>query len=189
MTEIDLTYAETRAGNETSFAAWVRLVEMPLRMSLRRFAPLVDVEGIVQEALVRMWRLAPGLELSGPDASLHYVRRLARNLAISEARRLGTLHRVDIKDLEKEPEGILEPATPPDPRLRQAILTCIEQLPERPKEALTARIRLGGVRPDRDLAQGVNMQLNTFLQNIVRARKLVALCLEKAGVPLKELLS
>ena len=30
------------------------------------------------------------------------------------------------------------------------------------------------------------MQLNTFLQNIVRARKLVALCLEKAGVPLKE---
>ncbi len=33
------------------------------------------------------------------------------------------------------------------------------------------------------------MQLNTFLQNIVRARKFVAACLEKAGVPLKEFMS
>ena len=89
MTEIDHAYAGTRAGDEQAFAAWVRLVETPLRASLRRFAPVVDVEAILQEGLVRMWRIAPGLELSGADASLHYVRRLARNLAISEARRPG----------------------------------------------------------------------------------------------------
>jgi DNA-directed RNA polymerase specialized sigma24 family protein len=189
MTEIDHTYAGTRAGDEIAFTAWVRLVEIPLRASLRRFAPVVDVEGVVQEALVRMWRLAPELRLSGANASLHYVRRLARNLAISEARRLGTLRRVDIEALDSEPEGSIQPDPLPDPRLRLAILGCIELLPGRPREALTERLRNGGVHPDRDLARGLNMQLNTFLQNIVRARRLVADCLEKAGVRLKEILS
>lgn len=189
MTEIDSTYAGTRAGDEPAFAAWVRLVEIPLRASLRRFAPVVDVEGIVQEGLVRMWRLAPGLVLSGPDASLHYVRRLARNLAISEARRIGTLRRADLEDLESEPEGSVPPAPRPDPRLGQAIRACVEGLPKRPRAALTERIVHGGIQPDRDLARGLNMQLNTFLQNIVRARKLVAGCLEKAGVSWKESLS
>lgn len=188
MTDIDHAYTMTQAGDDQAFAAWVRLVEMPLRASLRRFAPVVDVEEIVQEGLVRMWRIAPGLELSGTNASLHYVRRLARNLAISEARRLGKVRRVDLENLETEPEGSVQPAPLPDARLGQAIRACMEQLPARPREALAARIHQGGVQPDRDLARGLNMQLNTFLQNIVRARKLVALCLEKAGVPCKELL-
>jgi DNA-directed RNA polymerase specialized sigma24 family protein len=189
MTDIDHAYGMTQAGDEQAFAAWVRLVEMPLRASLRRFAPVVDVEEIVQEGLVRMWRLAPGLGLSGANASLHYVRRLARNLAISEARRLGTVGRVDLDRLETEPEGSIQPVPMPDARLGLAIRACMEQLPARPREALTARIHQGGVQPDRDLARGLNMQLNTFLQNIVRARRLVALCLERAGRPLTELLS
>lgn len=186
MTEIDRAYAGTRTGDETSFTAWVRMVEFPLRVSLRRFAPVVDVEAVTQEALVRMWRIAPRLKLRGADASLHFVWRLARNLAISEARRLGTLRRVDVEGLDHEEEGIVPPAPLPDPRLRSAILACVEQLPESPRRALLERIHRGGVEHDRDLAASVNMQLNTFLQNIVRARKFVAACLEKAGVPLKE---
>jgi DNA-directed RNA polymerase specialized sigma24 family protein len=189
MTDIDRAYAGTRAGDEESFTAWVRMVEVPLRVSLRRFAPVVDVEAIAQDALVRMWRIAPRLKLSGADASLHYARHLARNLAISEARRLGTLRKVDIEDLDREPEGTVPPAPLPDPRLRSAIIGCIAQLPESPRRALLERIHRGGVEPDHDLAARANMQLNTFLQNIVRARKFVAACLEKAGVPLKELLS
>lgn len=186
MTEIDRAYAGTRAGDEASFTAWVRLVEVPLRASLRRFAPVVDVEAVTQEAFVRMWKIAPRLKLSGADASLHYARRLARNVAISEARRLGTLRKVDIEVLDGKEEGVVQPAPPLDLRLRRAILGCIEQLPDSPRIALLERIARGGVEHDRDLAARAHMQLNTFLQNIVRARKYVAACLEKAGVPLKE---
>lgn len=189
MTEVDRTFAETRAGSVQAFTAWVRLVEAPLRMSLRRFAPAVDVEAIVQEALLRMWKLACGIELTGSNASLAYLLRLARNLAISEARRLRTLPRVDIEDIENDDQFSVGPAPAADPRLGQIIRACIEKLPERPREALTQRLQHGGILPDRSLARMMNMQPNTFLQNIVRARKLVAACLEKAGVPLKEYLS
>jgi RNA polymerase sigma-70 factor (ECF subfamily) len=46
--------------------------------------------------------------------------------------------------------------------------------------------RLGsdGSRPDATLARGLGMRLNTYLQNIARARKLVAECLERHGIDL-----
>ena len=135
-----------------------------------------------------MWRLAPGLELHGGGASLRYALKLARNLAISEARRLRTIRRVDIEEVDDDPGVSVPPDPIPDPRLRRAILACVEKLPSQPRAALDARIHEGGIRPDRDLARGLEMQLNTFLQNIVRARRFVAACLEKAGLPLKEIL-
>jgi hypothetical protein len=51
-----------------------------------------------------------------------------------------------------------------------------------------ARLGSGGEAPDRDLAESVGMQKNTFLQNVVRARKLIAGCLEHAGYRLREVL-
>ena len=87
MSEIDALFRRTRAGEHDAFTAWVRLCEMPLRNSLRRFARAVDVEAVLQEGLLRMWRLAPTLELEGKDASLRMAHTIVRRLAISEARR------------------------------------------------------------------------------------------------------
>ncbi len=36
--------------------------------------------------------------------------------------------------------------------------------------------------PDRSLAEALGMRLNTFLQNVARARRLLADCLREAGV-------
>ena len=55
-----------------------------------RFARAVDVEGVVQETLMRMWLHARdrGRELEGENASLRFAVGVARNVARSEARRL-----------------------------------------------------------------------------------------------------
>jgi hypothetical protein len=48
---------------------------------------------------------------------------------------------------------------------------------------MDARLRGG---PDRDLASSLGMRLNTFLQNIVRARTLLSRCLEAAGIRIED---
>jgi len=64
-------------------------------------------------------------------------------------------------------------------------LKCLAKLPERPREALLARLRAGN---DRESAAGLDMRLNTFLQNIVRARRFLAECLESVGIRVAEFL-
>ncbi len=87
LSEIDHAFEGTRAGDAEAFAAWVRLVEISLRGSLRHFARAVDVEAVMQEGLLRMWRLAPALKLEGQSASLRFALRMLHNLAVSEALR------------------------------------------------------------------------------------------------------
>jgi DNA-directed RNA polymerase specialized sigma24 family protein len=187
-TDLDRAFAAVQEGDANAFATWLRLAEIPLRASLRSFARALDVEAVLQEGLLRMWVLAPTLTLGGRNASLRYALRLLRNLALDETRRLKRLVPLDESALERLPEANAEPASPPDPALRRAIRACIEQLPRQPRAALEARLASDGRRPDRDLAAALQMQKNTFLQNIVRARRLVAECLERAGVSLAEVL-
>jgi RNA polymerase sigma-70 factor (ECF subfamily) len=185
VSQIEEAFEQTRRASRSGFALWVRLCEIPLRKSLRRFARAVDVEAVMQEGLLRMWRLAPTLQLEGENASLRYATTLMRNLALSEARRLKKLTTAELAELEQIPEGRVDPDPPSDTALRQAIMKCLAKLPDKPREALLARLRGGN---DRDTAAGLNMRLNTFLQNIVRARRFLAECLESAGIRVAEFL-
>ena len=187
MTEIDRQFARACLGHMRGFEEWMGIVEIPIRLSLRRFARAVDVESIVQETLLRMWVLAQDQRrrpLEGENASLRFAIGMARNLARSEARRMGRevlLPPDDMPDVEVPPDP------PSDPGLRKAILDCIEKLAKKPLAALRARLHMGGVQPDRDIAALLGMTTNTFLQNITRARKQVAVCLERQGVELEGL--
>ncbi len=178
-----------RSGEPDAFAEWMGMVEIPLRHSLRRFARAVDVEVVVQETLARMWLVVndPHRVLEGEHASLKFALRVARNVALEEIRRCRHDRFVDLEDLQDLPGGSYDPE-PCDPALGRAIAECIESLPAQPRRALTARLDGGGL-PDRDLAHGLRMTLNTFLQNIVRARRSLAKCLEGRGVRLGEILS
>lgn len=184
MSEIDHAFRRAQLGDREAFADWVRRVEMPLRKSLRSFARSVDVEAIVQEGLLRMWVLARELTLAGESASLRYALRLVRNLAINEARRMGTLAPGD-----PPPEPAVQPAPVPDAGLRRVILRCLERLPTMPGRAIRERLLNHDCLADRDLARRVGMQLNTFLQNIGRARKHLRECLESHGLSLHEYLT
>ena len=189
ITDLDRAFAAVREGDARAFAVWLGHAEMPLRASLRPFARALDVEAVLQEGLLRMWMLAPNLPLSGRNASLRYALRLLRNLALDETRRLRRLEPLDMAALERMPEASVPPDQTPDPGLRAAILRCLEQLKGKPSAALGARIEDAGRSSDRELAAALRMTVNTFLQNVVRARRAMAQCLERAGLSLSEVIS
>ncbi|MBP7148713.1 MAG: hypothetical protein KBD01_14360 [Acidobacteria bacterium] len=180
MTPIDAAYRRTQEGSQSGFTSWVQLCEASLRSSLRSFARAVDVEAVLQECLLRMWTLARELDLDDREnASMRVAIRMARNLALDELRRSSRTERIE--DLGEE----LVDVTPrwPDPGLRGLIQQCFERLPGKPRQALLARI---SGRADRDLARELRMQVNTFVQNVARARRALAECLERQGVRLQE---
>jgi len=186
---LDELFQLARIGESEAFAEWMGMVEIPLRRNLRRFSRAVDVEVVVQETLMRMWLVAcdPGRVLEGRDASLRFAFRVARNVALEEIRRCRFDRLVDLENLEDLPEGSYDPE-PCDPALARVIADCFKCLPDKPRSALAARLE-GDCTPDRVLAERLRMKLNTFLQNIVRARRAMEKCLEGRGVRLKEVLS
>ena len=159
-----------------AFGQWMAGAEGTIRDSLRSFASVLDVESVLQESLLRVWQVAPRFVADGrPNGLLRLAIRIARNLAVSELRRTRTR---PVEDIEQHLPDVAP--IEPDPMLRQAILECRDKLPAKPRQALDARLEGGD--EDRTLAERLGMQLNTFLQNFARARKLLAECLGKRGI-------
>lgn len=187
MSELDALWKQACTRNPRAFGRWAGRVERPVREYLRPWAARVDAECIVQEALLRMWLRACDRELeplTGEQASLRWCCRVAWNLARNESRRRG---REDVTDPHEMPEIEVYPEAPSSPGLRRAIADCVEALGNTLRSALLARLQDRGASGDSALAETLNMTKNTFLQNIVRARKRVAACLGDKGVALGEM--
>ena len=183
MSDVDDLWARVRSGDRIAFGDWMGRVERPIRFSLSRFARNVESEVVVQETLMRMWLLAQEpRELKGPDASLRFAIGMARNIALGEARRREREVSLPEDDVIEEPR----PEPPSDPGLARAIRDCLDRLTGQVAKAIVARIESGHRLSDRALAQLVGMTTNTLLQNIVRARRKIADCLEAKGVPREE---
>lgn len=177
--DLDVHLPSIVVGDAVAFGRWLAGAEPTVRLSLRSFAASVDVEAVLQEALLRVWQVAPRFTPDGRENSLlRFSIRIARNLAVSELRRTRT-RPVEPADLEEAAEP---PVHAPDPMLRRAITECRDRLPPKPREALDARLASAGGADDEDLATSLGMRLNTFLQNFTRARRLLADCLGKKGV-------
>lgn len=184
--DLDVHLLAIQAGDAQAFGRWASGAEGPLRASLRVFAASVDAEAIVQETLLRVWQAAPRVEPDGrPNALLRVSLRAARNLAVSELRRRRATP-VEAEDIEALLARAEQADTTADPLLRQVISGCMEKLPGKPAEALNARMLSLGHDPDETLAERLGMRLNTFLQNVTRARKLLADCLRRHGVALDD---
>jgi len=188
MIDLDAQLPAIAAGDSDAFGRWVAGAEPALRGSLRSLAAHVDCEAVLQEALLRVWQVAPRCTRDGrPNALLRLGVRIARNLALDELRR-ARVATVDVAAVEvalaraewPEPRA-------PDPLLRRVIEECRQALPRSPAAALAARLEAAGAEPDEALAARLHMRLNTFLQNVGRARKLLAACLARRGVDLGEL--
>ncbi|MCX4240453.1 RNA polymerase sigma factor [Paraliomyxa miuraensis] len=178
--DLDAYLPDIAAGDPDAFGRWVAGAEDRVRGSLMGLAAHVDVEAVLQETLLRTWQVAPRVRPDGrPNALLRLAIRAARNLALSELRKARVRPAV-VADLERLPEPSAA-MSGPDPLLRRVIAACRERLPGKPAAALLARLQ-GPGKADRDLAELVGMKLNTFLQNVTRARKLLGDCLSKRGV-------
>jgi DNA-directed RNA polymerase specialized sigma24 family protein len=176
--DLDVHLPAIALGDANAFAAWLAGAEAPVRRSLRSFAAAVDVEAVLQEALLRVWQVAPRVRTDErPNALLRFAMRVARNAAIDEVRRTRPVA------WELEGEGSVEPELP-DPLLRAAIERCRDRLTGPPRLAFDARLE-AGARSDAELADAVQMRLNTFLKNVGRARALLIECLRRAGVALE----
>jgi RNA polymerase sigma-70 factor (ECF subfamily) len=187
MTDTDEHLPAIAAGDEKAFAAWLAGGERRVRLSLRGFAAHVDTEAVLQETLLRVWQVAPRVKTDGrPDTLVRLAIRIGRNLAVSELRR-ARLRPVEIEDLERAAaaiDGVPPPDRAGDPFLRQVIVECRSRLPSKPALALEARLESAGSERDAVLAARVGMRPNTFLQNITRARRLLAECLRRRGIDL-----
>jgi DNA-directed RNA polymerase specialized sigma24 family protein len=184
--DLDVHLAAIAQGDVDAFGAWVARAERPLRDALRSFAAQVDTEAVLQEALLRVWQLAPRIATDDgrPNALLRFGLRVARNLAISEWRRLARSEPTEPQTLEAHADASATEAVAPDPLLRARIESCREQLPKKPAQALAARLESGGREPDEQLAERLSMRTNTFVQNVARARQFLARCLEAHGIVL-----
>jgi DNA-directed RNA polymerase specialized sigma24 family protein len=187
--DLDIELDAIARGDADAFARWLAGAEHELRLALRSVAALVDSEAVLQEALLRVWNVAPRFRRDGkPNGLLRLGVTVARNLAMSELRRLRP--EVSAEDfavrirLERETPG--EPVVP-DPLLRRILALCQQKLPNKPAQALLARLESAGGEDDETLAERLGMRLNTFLQNFTRARKLLGECLAKNGVRVEEL--
>jgi len=186
-TNLDVHLPGTLDRDTRAFGQWMAGAEGTIRESLRSFAQVVDVEAIVQEALLRVWQVAPRFVPDGaPNALLRLGIRIAKNLAISEVRRTKSrpVPEEEIEGLANINVNALEPEVA-DPMLRSVLAKCYELLPAQPRRALDLRLSRAG-EADSALAQALSMQKNTFLQNFGRARKLLAECLRKSGVAVDE---
>jgi RNA polymerase sigma-70 factor (ECF subfamily) len=180
MIDLDVHLPAIQAGDALAFGRWLAGAEPGVRASLASFATTVDTEAVLQEAALRAWQLAPRIEADGrANTLLRWTVRVARNLAVSERRRL---HAIPTSDETLEALAEPSPPRPPDPHLRTAIAQCRDKLPDQPARALAARLEHGASEPDDLLADRLSMRKNTFLQNISRARKLLAECLKGRGI-------
>lgn len=172
-------------GDAQAFAHWMASAEPSIRASLRSMATKVDTEAVLQEALLRVWQVAPRFEPDGRENGLLRLGvRIARNLAISEMRKRRAEPTEDLEARIAQAEQV-HLMRPSDPILRRVIDACRDKLPEKPKMALMERLRSAGGAPDETLAERLGMKKNTFLQNFTRARKFLAECLKKNGVDLE----
>ena len=190
MADLDQHLAAIQAGDPVAFGWWIAGAEPRLRDSLRPVAARVDVEAVVQEALLRVWQVAPRFVADGrPDGLVRLAIRVARNLAIDELRRVWRVDLATAEHLERALAAEAEAQahrTAPDPMLRSLIAACRALLRGKPAEALGARLASGGGDDDEALAARLGMRVNTFLQNFTRARQQLAACLKKRGVEVSE---
>ncbi len=172
-----------QSGDANAFGRWMAEAEPRIRASLRSFASQVDTEAVLQETLLRIWQVAPRVEVdTRGDALLRMGVRIGRNLAIDHvrARQAQPEADVDVSTLEQQACDSAEP----DPLLRQMIADCIGELPGKPAQAFHARLYGAGAEPDETLAVRLGMKLNTFLKNFGRARAFLIECLGGRGVEL-----
>ena len=173
------------ARDVQAFARWMAATELSLRRSLRSFAGSVDVEAVVQETLLRTWEVAPRHRPDGrPDSLLRLALTIARRLAIDIARRERRQVPYD-ESVEAELSQDAMPEPMPDPLLARVLRACLQELAGRPARAMRVRLGASGERDD-ELAAMAGMAVNTFRQNVSRARQAIGRCLAGKGVRVEE---
>ena len=127
--------AGVAAGEERAFRALVdRHLPSVLGIARRMLRDDAEAEDVSQEALLRLWRNAAGLEL-GSNGVRPWLRRVVSNLCIDRARARRNTTVTDAVPDESEPPGQLRHLA--ERELAGRVDAALKALPERQRLALT----------------------------------------------------
>jgi RNA polymerase sigma-70 factor (ECF subfamily) len=127
--------ARVAAGEERAFRALVdRHLPSVLGIARRMLRDDAEAEDVSQEALLRLWRNAAGLEL-GANGVRPWLRRVVSNLCIDRARARRNVNVTDAVPEESEPAGQLRHLA--ERELAGRVDAALKALPERQRLALT----------------------------------------------------
>jgi RNA polymerase sigma factor (sigma-70 family) len=191
-TDYELEVDELRAiaaRDATAFTRWFARCEIPLKQSLRRFAEIVDVESVAQDAAFKVWehadRITPDRR---PGFLLRWTKTVALNDARNKVRRSG--QRIEHRESLPADDEFVPPVRPAirDTFFLERVRRCLERLNAHQQRAFMARLADGGARPDRELAASIGVGFDAFRQNLARGRKALVECLGSFGIAMTEYL-
>jgi RNA polymerase sigma-70 factor, ECF subfamily len=127
--------ARVAAGEEQAFRRLVdRHLPTVLSIARRMLRDDAEAEDVAQEALLRLWRNAAGLEL-GPNGVRPWLRRVVSNLCIDRVRARRNTTVTDAVPEESEPAGQVRHLA--ERELGNRVDVALKALPERQRLALT----------------------------------------------------
>lgn len=151
--------------------------DIPFRIGCRMLADPVEAEDIAQEALLRLWRHADRW-VEGGSGVAAWLSRVAMNLCLDRLRKSRRDTPEDVP--ERADETPLADATIESDEVKQAVIDCIQSLPERQRASvvLTYYEQLS----NSNAAENLEMNIKAFESMLYRARGALKDCVERKGV-------
>jgi len=171
--ELDIFRAwarKIRASDPTAFEAFFRAVHEPLVRYASRFVPDPSAEDLVQDAFVRIWE---GRERIDPDQSLKaFAYRTVRNLCLNRIRDGKTREKLLAERYDTHPLAVDRPDHAlAESALAERLRAWIDELPERPREALELS-RFEGLN-HQEIAQAMGVSPRTVNNHLVKALRAI----------------
>ena len=187
--EYELEVAEWQAivrRDEDVFKRWLERTQIHLRLSLRSFATVVDVEVVVQETAILAWERTSKIVPDGRPAFLvRWAATVAKNKALNEVKR--AQREVPLHESPDQPDPQIE-RTAADPFLRARLHGCRERLPAALRRVIDLILADGGHRSARECAAANGTSYDAFRQNLARGRRALEACLRQYGIEIRKYL-